>query len=447
MEREQVHMRPELVCKAGEGGGLLRRVIDSGEHDVLDAEAARVAANAGERLPKLREGVAPSDGHDPRAGLLDRRVEAESQPDLRELLDERRDLRRDPHGGHRDPPRAELEPLRRGEGAKRGREMGPVVKRLSHPHEDDLGHGAELLLPHAPVDVEPLPEDLRGVKVPREAKGARRAEAAGRRAADLAGDAEGPALSARDPDRLDRGTIRQPEPELPGPVGRDLHQILLERLREELCPESLPKCAGERGHGVRIGATIEIELSQDLLTAVPGFTLLREPALEEATGLLGCPIEQPGGWGGAGAHGETPPPGTIRPIDPSGSMASATGSGSRRSFLRWRWTRTPPLSRVSVERRKVQMIVPSRRSSRTTGDAAFPSQVKRKPSPCVLQGAEGDGGRNTKTRLPSRRSYRASPAARKRPNSCCRAMPPQVSASPNSERRTCGGDGSPVGRS
>jgi hypothetical protein len=149
------------------------------------------------------------------------------------------DLGHHARGRQRDAPPRQRQPFAVGDDLHRRLDVVEIVERLAHAHEHHVGDvapadgrsrsGGERLGPLAqPVaGDEHLAHDLARRQVAHQLLGAGMAEAAGERAADLAGDAQGAAVLLGDIDRLDLMPAavrvrRKPEQPLAGAVRRHL---------------------------------------------------------------------------------------------------------------------------------------------------------------------------------------------------------------------------------
>ena len=223
--RDQVHLEDLRIEQRGELARALGRVVDAGEHHVLDehlpAAEREVAVALGQHL---REREAVVHGHElraqPRVGGVDR----EREPDrLLDLVDEA------PQAGHpadgRDRRAAVRDPDVR-QPQRRRVHLVEVEERLAHPHEDEMVDRLE------PPEVQHLVEDLGGAQVAAEPHRAGGAERARERAARLRGDADrAAAVAVAHQHRLDRMPVGGAEERLHGAV-RGLG-LVLDRERRE----------------------------------------------------------------------------------------------------------------------------------------------------------------------------------------------------------------------
>ena len=253
---------------------LLRRVVDAGEHHVLDEDAApRRLSRGGALRDDLGEWVAVVHRHDPRPQLVVRRVEREREADrLRHLVDEALQARepadrRDRRAAVRDP---EV-----GQPPRRAEHLVEVEHRLAHPHEDgvvDLGRAPE---------VERLVEDLRRGEVPAERHRARRAERARERAAGLRREAErAAAVAVAHEHRLDRVAVGGAEERLDRAVLRLALGLDRERGEGHRGRELVAQRARQVRHRVVAGRAARRPLP-DLARAERGLAALRAASFEE----------------------------------------------------------------------------------------------------------------------------------------------------------------------
>ena len=197
--RDQVHLEVVAAEQLRERARLLGRVVDAGEHHVLDEDAAprrlRVAAALGD---DVRERVAVVDRHDPRPQLVGRRRAARAR------AGSARRPRRRSAAGPGSQPTVEIVVRRcvmprSGSRRARGEHLVEVQHRLAHAHEDGMVDRLE------PPEVERLVEDLRRGQIAPERHRAGRAERARERAARLRREAErAAAVPVAHQHRLDR---------------------------------------------------------------------------------------------------------------------------------------------------------------------------------------------------------------------------------------------------
>ena len=150
---------------------------------------------------------------------MGRRVERQREPELLGPSRELRQIGNDAYRADRDVPGADREPFGVVEDRQRPVHGFPIVERLPHSHEHDVGRLAERRVERHFAN---LAHDLPGLEVPAEAHAAGSAKNAAVGATRLRRNAECTTLSLGNQDRLDLGTVREPPEELSGAIAREL---------------------------------------------------------------------------------------------------------------------------------------------------------------------------------------------------------------------------------
>src|SRR4029077_15207678 len=210
VERNEVDVAQPAVRQPGEPLSEFSRVVQSRDHDVLEAdssagspsEASPGAQNVGDRPFAV-------DRDKLVAQLIVGGVQADSEVDLRQLIDHAVHPGYNPGGADRDVPGTDPEPVGVVEEADCGEHGGDVVQRFPHAHEHDVVVARWRARPpvHAQrepwrtVPVEHLVDDLAWRQLSTEPGLARGAERTADRAAGLTRYADRRASAAPGPGR------------------------------------------------------------------------------------------------------------------------------------------------------------------------------------------------------------------------------------------------------
>ena len=216
MKGQQIHQRAEWPRQLRESIPILGRVIRSLDQDVFERHPP---AEGVEGRDHLVQPVLSLYRHQREPALMGRRVERQREPELLGPSRELRQIGNDAYRADRDVPGADREPFGVVEDRQRPVHGFPIVERLPHSHEDDVGRLAERRVERHFAN---LAHDLPGLEVPAEAHAAGSAKNAAVGATRLRRNAECTTLSLGNQDRLDLGTVREPPEELSGAIAREL---------------------------------------------------------------------------------------------------------------------------------------------------------------------------------------------------------------------------------
>jgi len=116
-----------------------------------------------------------------------------------------------------------------------------------------------------------LSHDFRRRQIAIEAHGAGQAERAGKPATDLSRKAEGEPVAIGHEDRLDPGSVRQAQHELPAPVLGRRDPLDLRKADERLFTQPRSKLPGKIAHGLQVVDALLEEPGRKLTAAVAVF--------------------------------------------------------------------------------------------------------------------------------------------------------------------------------
>ncbi len=274
--RDQVDLEHARVEDLGQLHRLRVRVVDAGEHHVLDEHLAALAGVMRlARRDHVGERVALVDRHQLGAERLVGGVERQREPDRHRVRGQALDPgdpadRRDRGAAMPDPDVGQ--PLARRE------HVVEVHHRLAHPHEHRVIRAPPAL---EPAEVQRLVEDLGRGEVAAEAHLPGGAERAGQRAAGLRGQADRPApVAVAHQYRFDRPAVAGAEQRLDRPVGGVRLALDREAGERDRLGERVAQAEWKVGH-VGEGARPARRPSPHLAGAVPGLPEFVEPRCEQ----------------------------------------------------------------------------------------------------------------------------------------------------------------------